>query len=393
MQYLGNFMWEKENGRIARVDEKAFIGFGGKEVRVIPNYAHDLITTIIEQGNFKDLETLFNEVTPFCNLSHSSSLIKLYDQVQKLSGQVNNLKDTSQERVLKVIMNNEELPYLNTIVRYIRIVEQLFGLGLDEKEIISTLNYLSKHGTKELRYIDKEDFFRYYCWLELSKYLPDSGNGVPTDQKAYALDLIQYLYKKTVRFDDDNPLVVVKYSFPAFATWLRSGQIKNAILLRKQGFNFAQLFYKLCTLSYQLGYKEVKATGNLMNKLAELIVEWNSKRDQTFRKYATNLTSRLCFEDDTYTVRIPTGEADFLREGRENNNCVGTFGYYEQMLEKQTFIVFIREKADPDKAFITCEVSPSGRILQYLGRGNVEVPAADAFKEKYQAFLRKSFNH
>lgn len=98
-------------------------------------------------------------------------------------------------------------------------------------------------------------------------------------------------------------------------------------------------------------------------------------------------------KDDTYIVRIPEGKADFIREGKENNNCVGTFNYYELMLGKQIFVVFIREKVNPDKAFITCEISPRGKILQYLGRSNVEVPAADAFKKKYQAFLKENFNH
>ena len=393
MQYLGNFKWEKENGRIARVDDKAFVGFSGKVIKAVPNYARDLIMTIADQGNLKDLEVLFNEVVPFCDLSHSSSLIKLYDQIQRFSEYCNNLKDTPQERVLKVIMNNEELSYLDTIMIYSNLVDKLFGLGLDEKEIISTLNYLSKGGMTELKHMDEKDFFYHYCWFELNKYLPHNGKGVPTDQRVYALDLIQYLYRNTIRFDRDNPLAVVKYSFPAFATWLRSGQIKNAILLRKQEFNFTQLFYQLCILSYQLGYKEVKAAGNLMNKLAELVVEWDDKHDQIFREYTASLTSKLCFEDDTYVVRIPRGEADFIREGKENNNCVGTFNYYELMLRKQIFVVFIREKVNPDKAFITCEISPRGKILQYLGRSNVEVPAADAFKKKYQAFLKENFNH
>lgn len=393
MQYLGNFKWEKENGKIARVDEKAFVGFSGKVVKTIPSYARDLIMAIVDQGNTKELEILFNEIAPFCDLSYSSSLVKLYDQIQRFSECCDSIKDTPKERILKVIMNNEKLSYFDTIINYSNFVDKLFGLGLDEKEIISTLNHLLRHGMTELEHMDERDLFYAYCWFELSKYLPNNGKGIPRDQRVYALDLIQYLYNNTIRFDRDNPLAVVKYSFPAFATWLRSGQIKNAILLRRQELNFTQLFYQLCILSYQLGYKEVKATGNLMNKLAELVVEWEDKHDQIFREYAASLTSELCFEDDTYIVRIPRGEADFIREGRENNNCVGTFNYYELMLRKQIFIVFIREKVNPDKAFITCEISPRGKILQYLGRSNVEIPAADTFKKKYQAFLKENFNH
>ena len=303
------------------------------------------------------------------------------------------LKDTPKERILKVIMHNEELSYFLAIMRYSDLVDSLFGLGLNEKEIISTLNRLFKHGMTELEHMDERDLFYAFCWFELSKYLPDNGKGIPRNQRMYALDLIQYLYNNTLRFDRDNPLAVVKYSLPAFATWLRSGQIRNAIVLQRQEFNFTQLFYQLCILSYQLGYKEIKATGNLTNKLAELVVEWDDKHDQIFRKYAASLTSKLFFEDDTYTVRIPAGKAEFIREGRENNNCVGTLNYYELMLQKQIFIVFVREKVNPDKAFITCEISPRGKILQYLGRGNIEVPAADAFRKKYQAFLKDNFNH
>lgn len=312
--------------------------------------------------------------------------------MQYLDDYYDKIKDTPKERVLKVIVNNEGLSYFDMIISYSNFVDKLFGLGLDEKEIISTFNRLLKQGVKELERMDEKDFFYAYCWFELTKSLPNRGRGIPRDQRMYALDLIQYLYNSTIRFDRDNPLAVVKYSFPAFATWLRSGQIRNALLLQKQEFNFTQLFYQLCILSYRLGYKEVKATGNLINKLAELVVEWDDKHDQIFQKYAASLTSKLYFEDDTYTVRIPSGKADFIREGEENNNCVGTLNYYELMLNKQIYLVFIREKVNPDKAFITCEISPRGKILQCLGRSNVEVPAANAFRKKYQAFLKKNFN-
>ena len=194
MQYLGNFMWEKENGKIARVDEKAFVGFSGKVVKTVPSYARDLIMTIADQGNAKELEVLFNEVAPFCDLPYGSSLVKLYDRIQRFSECCDKIKDTPKERVLKVIMNNEELSYFDTIISYSNFVDKLFGLGLDEKEIISTFNHLSKHGMKELEHMDERDFFYAYCWFELNKYLPNNGKGIPRDQRVYALDLIQYLY-------------------------------------------------------------------------------------------------------------------------------------------------------------------------------------------------------
>lgn len=95
----------------------------------------------------------------------------------------------------------------------------------------------------------------------------------------------------------------------------------------------------------------------------------------------------LAFEDDTFKVIIPTTNAELVAEGENQHNCVG--GYGERVAEGRRYVVFIRRKSDPTKAYITCDIYTDGTICQYLTKYNYGVHDADAvaFKTAYQNHL------
>lgn len=91
-----------------------------------------------------------------------------------------------------------------------------------------------------------------------------------------------------------------------------------------------------------------------------------------------------------YEIVLPTSPVDIIREGNMQNHCVGS--YVPRVLAKETFIVFMRLKKEPNKSLITIEVSPDGEIRQAKGNHNRRVTKEEQdFLDGYQKHLAKKF--
>lgn len=73
----------------------------------------------------------------------------------------------------------------------------------------------------------------------------------------------------------------------------------------------------------------------------------------------------LHFETDEFIIRPLISKEDFHHEATYQHNCV-EYMYMEQVLNGYTHVVCVRKKSEPDKPYITCEVSNDGFIRQYL---------------------------
>lgn len=96
----------------------------------------------------------------------------------------------------------------------------------------------------------------------------------------------------------------------------------------------------------------------------------------------------LSFESGDYQIVIPEEPKDLIREGNEMFHCVGQ--YIDKVANGKTLIVFVRKKANPNKCYITCEVSPkSGKIGQYFLAHDCHISKREDidFKKEYQDHL------
>ena len=100
--------------------------------------------------------------------------------------------------------------------------------------------------------------------------------------------------------------------------------------------------------------------------------------------------SKLFYENDEYTVVIPTSPADFKSEAEQQENCVYR-SYLPCVLQEQTYVVFIRKKSDVNKSFITCEVSLAGQIRQFYYKYN-EDATENSFYLEYCKHLKEKFS-
>lgn len=92
--------------------------------------------------------------------------------------------------------------------------------------------------------------------------------------------------------------------------------------------------------------------------------------------------------DGKLLVRMAHDAGDLIREGREMQHCVGTYG--RRVAEGQCFILFIRRAAEPDKAFYTVEIKPdlTGlKIVQCRGYRNSDRSAEE--RAEVEAFLAR----
>lgn len=150
-------------------------------------------------------------------------------------------------------------------------------------------------------------------------------------------------------------------------------------------YKYVARYIKLCNqLHYERTYKDLYLSICRMEKEKRLMAE---KLCVQYQKNAP-----LFFEDDNYTVLIPTTAEEFKKEASYQHNCVFR-AYYPRVLDAETHIVFVRKKSDVDTPYITCEVDNEGTIIQYLTKYNHHVTekSATEFYTSYQCYLREHF--
>ena len=73
-------------------------------------------------------------------------------------------------------------------------------------------------------------------------------------------------------------------------------------------------------------------------------------------------------EIDDFVFVAPKTKEDLVDEGRQQSNCVAS--YAKDITQRGTVIMFMRHKEEPDKSYITIEVTSYGRLNQVKTRFN-----------------------
>ncbi len=96
---------------------------------------------------------------------------------------------------------------------------------------------------------------------------------------------------------------------------------------------------------------------------------------------------------ETYTVAVPRGILDIVREGRALNHCVGKSDRYLERIEsRESYIFFLRRTAAPEEAYYTLEVEPDGTVRQKRTLGdvqNADIEDARTFLREWQQVISK----
>lgn len=79
-----------------------------------------------------------------------------------------------------------------------------------------------------------------------------------------------------------------------------------------------------------------------------------------------SIREKFTYENETYQIIVPGRLVDIVAEGRALHHCAGaTERYFERIMDKETYICFLRKKSEPEVPFYTIEVEPGGTIRQH----------------------------
>ena len=138
----------------------------------------------------------------------------------------------------------------------------------------------------------------------------------------------------------------------------------------------------------------------LLRQRHDELVEQLRKREKEMEAAATARRYRkvagICrlikpkyeYTGEMYSIVVPSGVRDIMREGDALSHCVGKSDrYWERIEQQEAYILFLRKTAEIDKPYYTLEVEPNGTIRQkrtYFDRQNDDLKDAEQFLKEWQ---------
>jgi len=216
-----------------------------------------------------------------------------------------------------------------------------------------------------------EELFKRINEMVISSY---EISEISKSSGASAEKVINYIYKQSVKSKIADYNVVQQYNdYVSMCSELK-------IELKKK---YEKLPLDLVTEHDRLSKRLTEAREKAKAK----------KRKKQIKKILKTLP--LEFHDSKYTVKIPTTEEEFIREGQELCICVGNGVYSRRHFEGEHLIIFIRAAKEPGKPLVVAEVDNSDlHTIQIHGykneAGGGKLPAgAKAFLDKYVKEIAK----
>lgn len=246
---------------------------------------------------------------------------------------------------------------------------------IQDKDLPSIAEYMRQHPTYNLR--DWYNDTHYARWCQKYNLVADEHLTEPMLRAMYnyRTPLIQENASRTAYY-----LAKGLYDFIQFAE-----------LGLSRCFRLVNDYYNICEL---MGTTPAK--GDFVRNYVEAKRSYQLRKqefdDRAIEVFQRRRMSALSFEDDKFQVVIPLTAKEIIDEGEAQRNCVGRL-YLPRVKQRETHIVFVRLKNDPDHSYITCQVSTDGEIVQYLGFGNRTPDSMGMkFKDKYQNHLYAHWN-
>lgn len=107
---------------------------------------------------------------------------------------------------------------------------------------------------------------------------------------------------------------------------------------------------------------------------------------------------KIFFENENFTIIIPTTYKEVQKEGEELHNCLGGCEWKNYLSQGKRKVVFIRKKDNQSESYIACDIDRYGMIRQFLKKRNIQINKKEDgenifdFKEKYQEYLSSIWN-
>ena len=252
-------------------------------------------------------------------------------------------------------------------------------LSVDKKEFrrLRDMN----GGVKELKWLQLEKSTgktigdEEICWMVKEGFEPNDLKFV-LDQMSIC-QIRHYLVKQSEKSGDDISHVLQVWNDYLSMAKRLGMDIHDSIIYRTRDL---QLRHKEAVLKIE----EMKR-GIRRRELVEKYVG--------FQKHLIDLKEKYEFSDGEYQVIAPKSIDDILYEGDTLHHCVNkTDTYFDRIVSKESYILFLREKENPKVPFYTLEVEPDGTIRQKraeFNRQNKDIDKVTSFLTLWQKEIQK----
>ena len=236
-------------------------------------------------------------------------------------------------------------------------------------------------GVKELKWLQLEKGTgktigdEEICWMVKEGFEPNDLKFV-LDQMSIC-QIRHYLVKQSEKSGDDISHVLQVWNDYLSMAKRLGMDIHDSIIYRTRDL---QLRHKEAVLKIE----EMKR-GIRRRELEEKYVG--------FQKHLIDLKEKYEFSDGEYQVIAPKSIDDILYEGDTLHHCVNkTDTYFDRIVSKESYILFLREKENPKVPFYTLEVEPDGTIRQKraeFNRQNKDIDKVTSFLTLWQKEIQK----
>ncbi len=142
----------------------------------------------------------------------------------------------------------------------------------------------------------------------------------------------------------------------------------------------------------ELKRRHDEAVAMIAERDAELQADEFSRRFPGVEDILKEIKERFEYENDTYTILVPSRCVDIVAEGRCLHHCAGSSDrYFDRIKQRETYIVFLRKNDAPNVPYYTVEVEPGGTIRQHRGYldEEPEIEEVKPFLREWQKVIRK----
>lgn len=123
-----------------------------------------------------------------------------------------------------------------------------------------------------------------------------------------------------------------------------------------------------CRMAQAIG-RSIKKYPKYLRSMHDIIsANYNSYKCEYDEQLFKNLMKKeLEHTGNKYCVVVPRSSKDIIAEGTDLNHCVSS--YVERVLKQDVYIVFLREKKNPDSSLVTVEIKGK-KVVQAAGSYN-----------------------
>ena len=258
---------------------------------------------------------------------------------------------------------------------------------------IDNLNFINDNFKKFIKYANANSDWTikgFHGFILKQKLLND------TEFNEYNIDYDFLIKADELKWTKEQIEVALYFLYKEKLSGLITDEFLYSLGIEKYQFNYTILMNIIDTYFKYCDYLHIKPKkGNFMRLYADTKESYKiailNENDKKLSKNQLKYKNIFNFNDDNFTVIIPTTKKEFIDETNQQNNCVYKT-YYNQVVDGETNIVFIRKKDNPNKSYITCEIY-DGRIIQFLKKNNncCTQDKELIFKAKYQEHLDKNW--